>query len=102
MLHYFDCAVLGLLLLIPIFLVWRWNRWGVLIGTLLIWWGGVMEGWLLNALDPNHHTTVADGAWLLFGWLGGLIYCYLIAGLKALAIHARRTSKSGPSQTVSR
>ena len=63
---------------LPVALVLRWNWLGVALGTVTVWGSLALAGFLLSALDPGRDAGILDGVWLIFGWLGGLLYCLAI------------------------
>jgi hypothetical protein len=77
-----DTICLLVAVIVPIPLILRWNLLGVFLGTLVVWSSLFLAGILLSKLDPERGVSVLDGVWLLFGWIGGLMYCVPIYGVK--------------------
>ena len=71
-----SILVLSVALILPIALVWRFERLGVFLGTLTAWGSLMLAGWLLAQFDPQGDE--GDNIWILFGWLPSLVYCYII------------------------
>ena len=93
-----DKTCLALALVLPVLAVLRWNLWGVVLGTLVFWGSLLVAGPLLSALDPKRlrgGTAMLDFLWLIFGWFPGVIYCFIIYGMKRLFllvhVHRQRT-----------
>ena len=96
-----DTLCLIAALVLPIILVLRWNRVGIVLGTLAAWGALVLAGYLLSAFDPTRGASVLDGVWLLFGWIAGLIYSVIIYGIKmaTLAVLSQSASPERPNRT---
>lgn len=71
--------------ILPIPLILRWNRLGVALGTVVVWGSLAVAGFLLAALGAEREGITFDTIWLLFGWIGGLIYCVPIYVVKRVA-----------------
>src|SRR5262249_45673330 len=81
-----DTLCLLIAAIVPIPFVLRWNWRGVMLGTVVVWASLVMAGFLLAALDPRREGAMLDSIWLLFGWIGGLLYCVPIYLAKHVAL----------------
>jgi hypothetical protein len=82
MVHFIDRSLCLIAFAFPAIAVLRWNARGIWIGAIGQWAALVAAGQVLRALDPasrSGFTSVADGAWLVFGWLFSLAYA---AGLR--------------------
>jgi hypothetical protein len=79
---------------LPIPLILRWNRLGIALGTLVVWSVLIVAGELLSAMDPTRDGRVVDCVWLLFGWIGGLIYCVPIYLIKRVVVCLGRCGKA--------
>lgn len=84
-----TCLVVAAALPIPLILRWNWR--GVVCGTLVVWGSLVAAGALLSALDHSRQGGVLDGIWLLFGWIGGLLYCMPIYAMKRIIMRLWRS-----------
>jgi hypothetical protein len=82
----FDDFCLAVIIVSPIYLVLRFNLWGILAGSISVWVVGIIAG---MALIPYRGDSVTDTMWILFGWLGGLMYASLIYGLKKLFLYIK-------------
>jgi hypothetical protein len=70
---------------LPITTVLWWNLRGVLVGSLFVLCSGLVLRRVGTALDPTFHgPLVTYGAALVF-WIVGVVFCFLIYGLKKLA-----------------
>jgi hypothetical protein len=86
-----DSVCLFVAYIIPIPLVLALGGRGVFVGAVIVWVTLYLAGALLSELDPNRQSSILDGVWLLFGWVGGLLYCGLLycARVIILALLAR-------------
>ena len=89
MLQIVDTFFLVLAFMVPIFCVVRWNLKGAFIGAAFFWAILLLSGFIIAAFDAERGSSVVDGAWLVLGWLAGLIYSFLIYGLKRLYLYFR-------------
>lgn len=85
-----DTICLLIAAIVPIPLVLRWNWVGVALGTVVVWGSLALAGFLLSALVPEREGAILDSIWLLFGWIGGLIYCAPIYLAKRLVLRLWR------------
>jgi predicted membrane channel-forming protein YqfA (hemolysin III family) len=92
--HAVDIICLLVAALVPIPLILRWNRLGLALGTIVIWGSLAVAGILLSALDPRREADMLDAVWLLFGWLGGLVYCLPIYLIKRFVLWLWRGAAS--------
>jgi len=77
-----DHVCLAIAAMVPIWLVVRYDRTGVWIGAAVVWSTLTVAGVILSALDDTRAFAVVDSVWLLFGWIGGLLYGLLLLVLK--------------------
>lgn len=89
-LHLIDTCVLIIASLVAFYFVMRFDLKGVFIGAISLWIILLIEGYVISALDPKREGALVDTVWLLFGWAGGLLYCFLIYGLKKLYVYFRK------------
>lgn len=82
-----DRVVLALALLLPVYFVWRYAKWGFWLGVLSAWLPLFVAGKILNCLDPEGRSALAGGIFLLFGWLAAALYCFLLLLAKLLLFH---------------
>ena len=64
-----DLFCLTLAAVAPVWLVWRYDKLGMLIGAAVVWLTLLLAGIILSGLDESRETSVVDGLWLLFGWI---------------------------------
>lgn len=77
-----DQTCLWIAALAPIPLI-IWRRWiGFVLGALVVWATLIIAGILLSQLDPQRDGGMLDTVWLLFGWIGGAMYCLPILGVR--------------------
>jgi hypothetical protein len=95
-----DRLCLLVAVILPIPLVLRYNLIGVVLGTLVVWGSLFVAGLLLSALDPTRDAGILDGIWLLFGWLGGLMYCLPIYAVKRIVISLWRAAHGPVRATI--
>lgn len=79
-----DYLGMALALIVPAYVVLRFPRWQitVLLGTFFFWVITVAQGHLLAALDPHRDAAMLDSIWLLIGWIPGLVYSWLLYGMR--------------------
>ena len=63
---------------VPVILVLRFKRRGVVYGAITTWITLVICGKWLNVLDPKRNGGILDTIWLLFGWIPSVIYSLLL------------------------
>jgi len=87
--HSVDYACLAIAFLLPVAAVLRWNLYGVVFGTLIHWGSLIVAGILISELDLGGRGTFhsfLDLIWFLFGWIEGLVYCFVLYGMKYLGL----------------
>lgn len=77
------CVWAAVLIPLPLIAAFRWV--GVALGAIFVWLILLIAGIWISALDPTHGSAGSDTIWLAFGWIGGLLYCLPIFGLRELA-----------------
>jgi hypothetical protein len=85
-----DVIFLLVALVVPVWLIIRFNIVGLILGALFFWVVLILCYELLNQLDPKRDRAIHDALWLGVGWFGGLMYCLPIYGIKCLALWLRR------------
>ena len=95
-----DTLFLVLTGILPVLLIIRWRFKGALLGAAAVWILGIVSGVMLSALDPKRDMAMLDSIWLLFGWIGGLLYCMPIWGILKMVRMGlgRMTSRSHQKQ----
>jgi hypothetical protein len=88
--HLADQICLWSAAIIPILLIARFRVLGVFAGALFVWFALYLAGVWVQSLDPKRDAAMLDSLWLLFGWIGGLIYCLPIFGLRELLWYGYR------------
>ncbi|MDZ4782390.1 MAG: hypothetical protein SGJ19_19265 [Planctomycetia bacterium] len=76
-----DKGGLFIAIVVPAILVWRYRWKGVLIDALFFWISLAVVGEALQVLDPLRDAALTDSIWVLFGWIGGLLYCLAVLSL---------------------
>lgn len=84
--HIVDYLCLAAAFILPIITVLLWNVRGVVLGTLIHWGALILTGKLLALFDTAREASVLDHVWILFGWISGLAYCFIIFGAKRLIL----------------
>lgn len=88
--HQVDILCLSIAAIVPVVLI-AWLRWiGVVLGVLVVWGTLVVAGFWLWVLDPQRQGALGDSFWLLFGWIGGLLYCLPVFAVRELAAASLR------------
>ena len=82
------CLWAAVIIPVPLIIAFRWI--GVALGTVVVWVSLVVAGVWISSLDPKRDASMLDSIWLLFGWLGGLLYCLPIFGLRELVAYVSR------------
>ena len=82
------CVWSAALVPLPLIIAFRWI--GVVLGTLAVWGILCFAGIWISSLDPHRDAGVIDSLWLLFGWIGGLLYCLPIFGVRELVAYLIR------------
>lgn len=98
--HMIDCLCVGVVIVLPILAVLRWNLSGVILGVLIAWGSPLVAGALISDIAPGSRGDahgMLDAVWLLFGWIFGLLYCLLIYGMKRLVLFVIRLRISKPT-----
>jgi hypothetical protein len=76
------CIYLSAIIPIVLIFVFRWR--GFIYGVLTVWIMGIIAGYLLSGFDPDRGGSVRDTVWLLGGWIGGILYCLPLLGIREL------------------
>ena len=84
-----DVFMIGIVGILPVVLIVRWNAVGGVLGVLVVWGGLYLDSIILNHLDPQRDNAMLDAIWMTLGWLGGLMYCVPIYALKKLYVFLR-------------
>ena len=73
---------------VPILVVLRWNLRGVLIGSLFVLCSGLVVRRVGACLDPyfRGEDIVPYAVAILFFWIVGIGFCFLIYGIKRLTL----------------
>ena len=77
---------------LPAYLVVRLGWRGIFFGAPFVWGFECLMGVLEQARDP--HESLAIAVWIVAGWLVGLVYCFLVLGMRELARFVRRKTRS--------
>ncbi len=88
---FFDVFELVLMITVPVYLVVRFNVWGILLGGGFSWILGILAGMLLATYRGGN---IGDGIWIFFGLPFCLLYSVLIYGLKRLYLWVSYRSNS--------
>ena len=100
--HSVDILFLAAAVILPIPLIIRWRFKGAILGAAIVWLLLAVSGIVLSELDPEREAGMLDSVWLLFGWIGGLLYCVPIWGLQELVRKAIGNRKDGSQQAHER
>lgn len=80
--------------LLPVLLVLRYDKVGVVLGTLVAWGTLNLAGILLSGMDPTREEAMLDSLWLLLGWFPSGVYCLAIYAAKRVMLWlVRRASR---------
>jgi uncharacterized membrane protein SpoIIM required for sporulation len=79
-----------ILILIPIYFVIRLNLMGIIVGSFFVWLILILNGMVLNYLDPHREGGINDGLSLIFGGIEGLLYCGAIYLVRLMIITFRK------------
>jgi hypothetical protein len=87
------------LFVLPIWMVWRFNAWGVLLGGLGYWILGnyvydVLDNWYPNAHDWG--TTFHFG----LGWIPPVVYGFILLGFKNVVKWGRKKLEKAPESEL--
>jgi hypothetical protein len=87
------CVSTAIIVPLPLIIAYRWI--GVAIGTIAVWGILNLAGIWISSLDPKRDGGLLDIVWLLFGWVGGLLYCLPIFGVRELVASILRRRRAG-------
>jgi hypothetical protein len=95
--HLADQICLWAAFIVPIPLIGAYRWIGVALGTVAVWGILLLAGVWISSLDPKRDAAMLDSIWLLFGWIGGLLYCLPIFGLRELVAYLVRRRRASPA-----
>ena len=87
------CLWTAIIVPLPLIIAFRWV--GVALGTVAAWGILNLAGIWISSLDPTRDSALLDIVWLLFGWVGGLLYCLAIFGVRELVASILRRRRAG-------
>jgi hypothetical protein len=97
--HGADQICVWAAILVPpaLIVLYRWI--GLVLGVVAVWGILAFAGVWISSLDPTRDGGVIDSMvinsiWLLFGWIGGLMYCVPIFGVRELVAYVVRRRRA--------
>ena len=93
--YFIDLAFLVFGLIFPAYLIFRFSKplFTIPCAALAVWLIFLISGALISRLDSDRDAAVLDSLWLLFGWIGGLIYAILLYLFKRIIISFHRFTR---------
>lgn len=93
MLELIDTMISIIGLILPVYFIVRFNKWGYLFGILTVWFILSVGGTTFWGIKPSTSRGILDHDWVMWGWLCGLIYCSGVYGVKKLWLWSRKRNK---------
>jgi hypothetical protein len=87
--HRLDDIILAVAIILPVWLVLRWDYRSIFVGAAFVWAMLILAGRLLNATVPDRGFNL-DTLWILVGWLPCLVSCALLYAVKLGVLRAWR------------
>ena len=81
MANIFDKLCLTLMLIGPIFIIFKFKKWTLPIASCWFWIIGIIPGIGLSFLDPERNSII-DHTWFIIGLPAGFIYSFPFWGIK--------------------